>query len=129
MQINKIVYQKLSYSLNGILFTVRKNLGQFRNEQQYCDAIEKEFQKKNIKYEREKVVCASFEGERVNRNKMDFLIEDLIILEVKAKSFIKKEDYYQIRRYLEAENKKLGILVNMRPAKIFPKRVLNSNFK
>lgn len=123
---NNVVYPELSYRINGILFKVRKDLGQFKNEKQYCDAIEEELKRANIKYEREKRLDISFNGERPCRNIVDFLISDKIILEVKAKPFITKSDYYQTRRYLGALNKKLAILVNMRRYCVNPKRILNS---
>lgn len=122
----KIIYSDLSYSINGILFKVHNELGRFRNEQEYGDAIEMIFKKTVIKYEREKSLPASFEGEKIGRNKVDFLIEDIIVLEIKAKRIIEREDYYQIKRYLSALNKKLGILVNFRDRYLHIKRILNS---
>lgn len=59
----KIVYPELSYKLGGILFKVRKELGRFRNEQQYCDAIETWLKDTGIHYEREKILPPSFRGE------------------------------------------------------------------
>jgi len=92
------------------------------------DGVTASLLKKNgINYEREKILSESFEGEQKGRNKVDFLIENKIILEVKAKPFITKEDYYQIRRYLDCLSKKLGILVNMRRYYVRPKRILNSD--
>ena len=129
MQKNNIVYQKLSYRVNGILFGVRKDLGQFKNEKQYCDAIEEGLKENQIDYEREKRLEISFDGEKQGRNIVDFLINDKIILEIKAKPFITKNDYYQTRRYLGALNKKLAILVNMRRYCINPKRILNSELE
>ena len=79
-----------------------------------------------VGYEREKILPASFEGER-NRNRVDFLIEGKMVLEVKAKRFISKEEYYQLKRYLSVLNKKLGILVNFRQKFVHPKRVLNAS--
>lgn len=125
----KLIYPKLSYEIYGILFSVAKELGRHKTEKQYCDAIERELRKRKIKYKREKVLPASFEGEKEGRNKADFVIEDKIILEVKACSYLRKEYYYQLNRYLEAANKQLGILVNMRPYYIHPKRVINARFK
>ncbi len=122
----KIIHKELSYKINGILFKVRKDIGLYANEKQYCDAIEKELKAQDVPYCREKVLEVSFEGEHSGRNKVDFLLDNKIILEVKAKQFITKEDYYQIRRYLAALKIKLGILVNMRRYAINPKRVLNS---
>ncbi len=122
---SQIIHPDLSYKINGILFTVHNELGRFCNEQQYSDAIEHYLKKLKIKYEREKILPPSFEGEQ-NRNKIDFLIENRIVLEVKAKILLTREDYYQVKRYLLALNKKLGILVNFRKKYIEPKRVLNS---
>ncbi len=125
---SKIIYPDLSYKINGVLFAVHNELGRFCNEKQYSDAIENYFKKLKIKYEREKVLPPSFENEQ-RRNKADFLIDDKIILEIKAKSLINKEDYYQVKRYLKVLNKKLGIIVNFRKQYIIPKRVLNSLIK
>lgn len=126
LQNKDIIYPELSFKINGILFGVRKNLGRYKNEKQYCDAIEDELKKNSVNYEREKVLPESFDGEQRGRNKVDFLIENKIILEVKAKPFITKEDYFQTRRYLDCLSKKLGILVNMRRYYVNPKRILNS---
>jgi len=123
---NKIVHPDISYKVNGILFKVRKELGRFRNEKQYCDAIEGYLKKDSVPYEREKILAISFESESPRRNKVDFLIDDKIVLEVKSKPFITKEDYNQTMRYLCSLDKKLAILVNMRRYYIQPKRVLNS---
>jgi GxxExxY protein len=126
LQSKDIIYPELSFKINGILFGIRKNLGQYKNEQQYCDAIEEELKKNFINYEREKILPKSFEGEQKGRNKIDFLVEGKIILEVKAKQFITKSDYYQARRYLDSLDKKLCLLVNMRKYSVNPKRILNS---
>ena len=123
----KLIYPDLSYLLNGILFKIHNQLGRFRNEKEYGDALENELNKAAIKYEREKILPPSFEGEKNGRNKIDFLIEGTIILEIKTKRIIEREDYYQIKRYLSALNKKLGILVNFRERYLKPRRILNSS--
>ena len=126
---SKIVYPELSYKINGILFDIRKDQGRFCNEKQYCDAIEHYLKKYKIAYEREKVLPPFFDGEKIGRNKVDFLINGKIIIEVKAKRTINKDDYYQLRRYLNSLGIKLGILVNFRQRQVVPKRVLNSSVK
>lgn len=124
----KIIYPDLSYLINGILFKTHNDLGRFRNEKEYGDYIENNFKKLNIKFKREKILPISFEGEKSGRNKVDFLIEGLIVLEIKAKRYIEKDDYYQIKRYLVTLNKKLGLLVNFRGKYLKIKRILNSQF-
>lgn len=126
----KVVLPELSFIINGVLFKVRKELGQYKTERQYCDGIEWELKRIGLNHHREKFLPPSFENEARGRNKVDFLIEDKIILEVKAKPFITKEDYYQVKRYLEALKVELAILVNMRRYYVQPKRILNSlNFR
>lgn len=128
-RVDKLVYPELSYKLVGILFTVHNELGRYCNEKQYCDKIEYYLKKLKVPFEREKVLEISFEGERKGRNKVDFIIDNKILLEVKAKRLAGKEDYFQLRRYLRALNKELGILVNFRSQYINPKRILNASMK
>ena len=120
-----LVYKDLSYEIAGILFKVHNELGRYCNEKQICDLIEKKLAEQKIKFEREKVVPASFEGEKNGRNRVDFLIENKIIIEVKCKRVTERNDYYQLRRYLKALNLKLGLLVNFRDNYLKPKRALN----
>jgi len=122
----RIIYPDLCFKINGILFKTHNQLGKYCSEKQYCDLIEKLFKEQSLLYEREKILPPIFEGEREGRNKADFLIENKVILEVKSKRIITKDDYYQVRKYLSVLNKKLGILVNFRSAFLYPKRVLNS---
>ncbi len=123
----KIIHPELSFKVNGILFKTHNQLGRYYSEGQYADFVEKLLKESNIRYEREKILPPIFDGEKTGRNKVDFLIEDTIILELKSKTIITKDDYYQVKRYLTALNKKLGIIVNFRSSYIYPKRVLNSS--
>ncbi len=126
---NKVLHPELSYKIVGILFDVHNNLGRFRNEQQYSDAIELELKKLNIPYKREYRLHKSFEGEQDNRNVVDFIIDNKIVIEVKAKRALLKEDYFQIKRYLTSSNYELGLLVNFRAKYLAPKRILNQQQK
>lgn len=123
----KVIYPELSYQLTGILFKVHNDLGRFCNEKQYGDSIEIYLKSNKIDYQREYILPPSFEHELSGRNKLDFIIDGKIVLEIKAKRIIEKSDYYQTVRYLKAINKKLGILVNFRDKLIKPRRVLNSD--
>lgn len=121
-----IIYPKFSYLIYGLLFQVHNKLGRFRNEKQYADAFEALLKENDISYKRETRLPKSFTGEKAGRNIPDFVMEDRIIIDFKAKRLITKEDYYQMRRYLSSYKKKLGILVNFRQKSLAPKRVLNT---
>ncbi len=123
----KLIFKDLSYKINGLLFDIHNELGRYCNEKQFCDALEDKLKQNNITYEREKVLPPSFEGEKNGRHRVDFIIENKIIIEAKVKRYLDKEDYYQLQRYLKAFQKQLGILVNFRDERIKPKRVLNSD--
>ena len=120
----EIVYPELSYTLVGILFEAHNQLGRSKSERQYGDLVEKLLREAHINYEREKILPESFEGEQKGRNKIDFLIDDKIVLEIKAKRMIVRDDYFQTMRYLQALNKRLGILVNFRQRYLAPRRIL-----
>lgn len=120
-----VVYPELSYKLVGVLFAVHNALGRYCNEKQYADLIEKYLKDFSIAHEREKSLPASFIGEKDGRNRIDFLIDNRIVLEVKAKRVLSRGDYFQTMRYLQAMKKRLGILVNFQQKFLFPKRVLN----
>ncbi|KKR59777.1 MAG: hypothetical protein UT99_C0024G0001, partial [Candidatus Curtissbacteria bacterium GW2011_GWA2_40_31] len=58
---------------------------------------------------------------------LDFLIEDKVILELKATPRFNREDFRQVSAYLKAKDLKLGILANFRGDKLVYKRILNSS--
>lgn len=97
-----------------------KELGPYAREKQYGDLLEKKFMENSLRYQREVRIGDS-------GNIIDFIIDDLIILELKTVAFLIKEHYEQVKRYLRQTGLKLGILVNFRNRQIFPKRVLNIN--
>jgi len=126
---DKIIYKELSYKINGLIFQAHKDLGIYRNEKQSSDYFEKLLLKNSIKYVREYRFEDSQYGIGKIRCIADFIIEDKIILEFKAKSYIITEDYYQLQRYLVTLNLHLGILVNFRQYRVTPKRVINKYYR
>ena len=65
------------------------------------------------------------DGHEIGGNRLDFLIDDKIVLDVKNKKIITKKDYVQMKRYLNAAQKELGIIVNFAEKSIKPARILN----
>jgi len=117
----KIIQKELSYKVVGLLFRIHDDLGRYARERQYGDLLESKLRENSIKYEREKSIIV--EGRKSSF--IDFYIEDTLLLDLKAKTFITKEDYYQMKRYLELTDLPLGIIVNFRQRYLKPKRILN----
>jgi len=114
---NKLIHGHLSYLLTGICFSIHNTLGRFSREKQYSDAVESALKQSKIPYKREYKIENS-------GNIVDFLIDDKIILEIKSKRLILKEDFYQAQRYLQISNKDLALLVNFRNRYLKPIRVI-----
>ncbi len=125
MEKEKLLHKDLSYSVRGILYTVHNYLGSCRNEKQYADAIVYGFEKKGISFKREYELPVSFEGEMKGRNRVDFMIEDTLILEIKRVPRITRNELHQCLRYLASSGKDLCLLVNFYPKYLYIKRVLN----
>jgi len=124
-RMTQILFKELSYETIGVCFKTHNELGRFRNEKTYADHVEMLLQKSNIKYLREAAVPIRFENETPRQNRPDFVIESSIVLDLKAKTSVTKEDYFQMKRYLTALNMRLGIIVNFRSIHLTPKRILN----
>lgn len=123
-QNSDLIYAKESYLLTGLCFVIHNNLGRFCREKQYADEFERSLQDKQIKYQRE--YRLNNENDNFSGNVVDFVINDKILVDLKAKNFLTKEDYYQMLRYLKVANLKLGLLVNFRNSHLKPKRVINN---
>ncbi len=114
---DKLIFPELSYKIVGVLYKVHNEIGRYGREIQYCNFLEKKLKEEKIDYKREYTI-----GDTGNR--LDFLIEGKVIIEVKAKDIVTREDYYQIQRYLQITDMRLGILVNFRQKYLHPKRIV-----
>lgn len=124
-----LVYPELSYKIMGILFKVQNSLGFNHPEKHYQNAVEIELRVNNIPYEREKLVRLGYQGESIGKYFIDFVIDRKIALETKTINFFTKQEWRQVKGYLDGENLKLAILVNFSTPKLTYKRVLNSKIK
>ena len=113
-----ILYPDLSYKITGLCLQVKKELGRFAKEKQFCDLLEQKFKENNIRYVREFVVVGT-------GNRVDFIVDDIILLEIKAKPIINKEDYFQTQRYLKILDLKLGLIINFQSVYLKPQRIIN----
>jgi GxxExxY protein len=125
MEEGKLIYKDLSYRICGFLFYIHNKLGRFSKEKNYADAIELVLKENKIPFTREETIPTDILSRKMNLYRLDFLIDNKLLLEIKAKNFVTKDDYHQILRYLKSKNIKLGLLVNFREKYLKPRRILN----
>lgn len=126
---NEIVLPKLSFKLMGILFKVHNELGPSLLEKYYQRAIEKELKLSGLGYRREVPVELFYGGQSIGRYFLDFIVDDLLVLEIKAQAAYSPKFFKQALAYLKQTNLPLVIIVNFRGDKLRYKRIVNPDFK
>ena len=108
-----IIYKEESYKIVGAAFDVYNKLGHGFLEAVYQEALEIEFQRRNIPYEREKELKIIYDGVELKQTyKADFVCYEKIIVELKAVSELDDAHRSQVYNYLHATGFKLGLLYN-----------------
>ncbi len=119
-----LLYEDITYKIRGAIFAVKKNIGFGHKEIIYQGALEEEFKKSGLRYEKEKSIDVIYEGRKLGVYRPDFIIEDKIILEIKALPFIGKNEEVQTWNYLKGSSYRLAILVNFGGKDIDIKRIV-----
>ena len=121
----EILFKRESYEIIGACLEIHKTLGNGFKEIVYKEAMELEFNRLNIPFEREKKFEIYYKATLLKPTFIaDFVIDDSIVLEVKATPYIGTPYIYQTINYLKASNLKLGIVINFGEPSLKFKRVL-----
>ncbi|CAC9974182.1 MULTISPECIES: GxxExxY protein [Flavobacterium] len=114
-----------SYKIIGICMEVHKILGKGHSEKVYGDALEYEFQRNEIPYNRELRYNIAYKDIVLPSYYFaDFVIFDEIILELKAIATLTTSEIKQTLNYLAASKNKLGLLVNFGEDSLKYKRII-----
>lgn len=103
----------LSYEIIGAAYQVHSELGPGLLESTYKVCLEYELIKRGFNVERQKTLPVNYDGKELDAAyRIDLLVEDSIIIEIKAVAEIEPIHRAQIMTYLKLSKKKLGLLVN-----------------
>ncbi|MBD0724091.1 NADH:ubiquinone oxidoreductase [Flavobacterium sp. L1I52] len=117
--------QKENYQIIGICMEVHRILGPGLLEIVYKDALEIEFRKNNIPFEREKEFTINYKGNILpHKFYADFIVYDEIILEIKTVKEINNEHIAQTLNYIKLADSQIGIIVNFQNKSLTHKRLV-----
>lgn len=119
---------ELSYKIRGAIFKVYNTLGPGLFESVYESALYYELTKLDLKVERQVEISIPYGEITLDvAFRIDILVEDIVIIELKSVEELAPIHFKQITTYLKLTNKKLGILVNFNTTNILNdiKRVAN----
>jgi GxxExxY protein len=108
----KLLYKDLTYAIRGAMFQVHQQLGPVHKESVYQRALEHEFSNRNIAFESQKRINILYDYIKVGAYVPDFVIENKVILEIKAVPLITKQMEDQIWYYVRASAFKIVLLAN-----------------
>ncbi|KFF06729.1 GxxExxY protein [Flavobacterium reichenbachii] len=122
---SELYLREESYKIIGLCMEVHKILGKGHSEKVYGDALEYEFQRNNIPYNRELRYNISYKDIILPSYYFaDFVIFDKIILELKAIATLSTSEIKQTLNYLAASKNKLGLLINFGEDSLKYKRII-----
>lgn len=121
----EFLYKEISYQVIGICMKIHQTLGRGFQEVVYKDALEIELQKAKIKYRRETRFTIIYEDTILpHRFIADFVIDNVLVLEIKATCQFHYHHFAQTLNYLKAAEIKVGLLINFGESSLNFKRVI-----
>ena len=123
---SELLYNKESWNIRGAALEVHKELGCGFLEKVYQDALEIEFKRMGIPYEREKHIVIKYKGETIDHEYYaDFVCYGKIIVELKAVKELHDVHKAQVVNYLRATDMALGLLFNFGEKSLKTERLVN----
>ena len=121
-----LVEEKLTYQIIGILYEIHNKLGHLLQEKYYQRAISQSLTREKLNFEQEKSVNIMLDNQKIGQYKIDFLINNQLILETKTINIGLQKYHHQILSYMNQLQIRIGLLVNFRQPKLQIKRLLLS---
>ena len=105
-------YKELTNKIIQAFYLVYNELGFGFLENVYQNALYFELQKRGFKVEPQKAIDVYYQKQLVGKYRADLVVNDLIILELKAVDYLVEEHEFQLINYLKATDKEVGLLLN-----------------
>ena len=110
-------------------YTVYNTLGYGFLEKVYENALMMELTKRGFKAQAQYPIVVNYEGKQVGEYFSDILVDDVVIVEIKAARNILPEHEAQLLNYLKATDREVGLLLNFGPSPQFKRRSFDNDNK
>ena len=117
------LYEELTAKILEACFEVSNELGAGFLESVYQNALTLALRQKGLKFESQKPIMVIFRGEPVGQFYADLLVDEKVIVELKAVSILLPEHQAQVINYLKATGIEVGLLVNFGKPKLEYRRL------
>jgi GxxExxY protein len=122
-------YADLTHKIIGCAMRVHSKLGNGFQEVIYQRSLELEMTHAGIAFEREKEMSIYYDGKLVGTRRVDFFVENLIMVELKSIIVLEDVHLSQGLNYLEVYNVEIGLLINFGSKSLTYKRLLNKKYR
>ena len=117
-------FEQLSSRVIEAAIAVHRELGPGFLESIYENAMKTALRHRGIVHESQKQVTVVFEGEEAGVHRLDLLVENEIVVELKAIKALEDLHFAQVRSYLKATGLHVGLLMNFNAPTLIVKRVV-----
>jgi len=121
-------YKEITEKIIGAAMKVHAALGNGFQEVIYQRALEIEFEDSGLRFVRELSIPVHYKNKQIGERRVDFFVEDKILVELKAIIQLENVHLAQAKNYLEAYNMEVGLLINFGSISLQFKRLENSKF-
>lgn len=122
----KIIHKDLSYAIIQAAYEEHNQLGPGLLEKLYERALIIELLARGYKVEQQKAIVAKYKNQVIGKHVLDLIVNDLIILELKAVSTILPIHKQQALSYLKVTRHQLAIIINFGAPSVQSHRVINT---
>lgn len=124
-QMTRAELDSLTERIIGIAIRIHSELGPGFVEKIYEKAIAYEFEKNEIDFKEQAVIKVKYETIELGHQRVDFLVENEVIVEMKCVSGINEIHQAQLLSYLKTADKRVGLILNFAKKKLDIKRMVN----
>ena len=121
-------YSELTSKVIGCAMTVHSILGNGFQEVIYQRALAIEFRLQGIAFIREKDMPIFYKEDLLGTRRVEFLVEGIVSVEIKATTALTDTNLAQAINYLEAYDLEIGLLINFGAKSLEFKRIINKKF-